>query len=210
MFEELKNSFEKNILFLIEGVTKLGKIKYRGAELQKENIKKLILASSKDIRVLLIKLADRYHNMQTLKFLPAEKQHRIALETYEIYAPLAYRLGMQRVSGELEDLAFPYINPEAYEWLKKNIQAKYEDREKYLLRLKPIVIKALYDAKIEPVQVDFRAKRHSSLYKKLLRYDMDVDKIYDLVAFRIILKTVSDCYAALGIIHHLWPLFLEE
>ncbi|MFA4999700.1 MAG: RelA/SpoT family protein [Parcubacteria group bacterium] len=204
-FDELQNTFGKAITFLVEGVTKLGQIKYRGAEQQKENIKKLILASSKDVRVLFIKLADRYHNMQTLRFLPPEKQHRIALETYEIYAPLAYRLGMQKVSGELEDLAFPYINPEAYEWLHKNVKGKYEDREKYLARIKPAVIKALSDANIKPLKVDFRAKRYSSLYKKLLRYDMDIEKIYDLVAFRIIVESLADCYAALGVIHKLWP-----
>ena len=204
-FKELREIFGENIAFLVEGVTKLGKIKYRGEERHKESIKKLILASSKDVRVLLIKLADRYHNMQTLKHLPIEKQQRIALETYEIYAPLAYRLGMQKASGELEDLAFPYINPEAYEWLYKNVRVKYEDREKYLTRIKPIVLKALTDASIKPLRIDFRAKRYSSLYKKLLRYDMDIEKIYDLVAFRIIVETVADCYAALGIIHQLWP-----
>jgi len=203
--EELRQIFGENIAFLVEGTTKLSKIKYRGEERQKENIKKLILASSKDVRVLLIKLADRYHNMQTLKHLPLEKQQRIALETYEIYAPLAYRLGMQRISGELEDLAFPYINPEAYEWLYKNIRVKYEDREKYLTRIRPMVLKALTDASIKPLKIDFRAKRYSSLYKKLLRYDMDIEKIYDLVSFRIIIKTVADCYAALGAIHQLWP-----
>ncbi len=203
--DALRESFGADMMFLVEGATKLGKIKYRGLERQKENIKKLILASSEDIRVLIIKLADRYHNMQTLGYLPPDKQQRIAIETYEIYAPLAYRLGMQKVSGELEDLAFPYINPDAYKWLQKNVKTKYEDREKYLTRIKPIVIKALSDACIKPLKVDFRAKRYSSLYKKLLRYDMDIEKIYDLVAFRIILDTVSDCYAALGIIHNLWP-----
>ena len=203
--EVIEKSFGKAIAFLIEGTTKLGKIKYRGIERQKENIKKLILASSEDIRVLLIKLADRYHNMQTLNYLLPDKQLRIAIETYEIYAPLAYRLGMQKVSGELEDLAFPYINPDAYKWLQKNVKTKYEDREKYLTRLKPMVIKALTDANIHPVKIDFRAKRYSSLYKKLLRYDMDIEKVYDLVAFRIIVETISDCYATLGIIHNLWP-----
>lgn len=203
--QKLQEIFGHDIAFLVDGITKLGKIKYRGIDRQKENIKKLIIASSKDIRVLLIKLADRYHNMQTLKYLPSEKQQRIALETYEIYAPLAYRLGMQKASGELEDLAFPYINPEAYDWLLKNIKTKYIDREKYLMRIKPLVIKALHDANIKPIKVDFRAKRYSSLYKKLLRYDMDTDKIYDLVAFRIIVESVADCYSTLGIIHKLWP-----
>ncbi len=204
-FDSIEASFGPSVRFIVDGVTKLGKIKYRGIESQKENIKKLILASSEDIRVLIVKLSDRYHNMQTLKFLPKEKQKRIAEETYEIYAPIAYRLGMQRLSGELEDLAFPYINPEAYEWLMKNVRVRYTDREKYLTRLKPIVIKALSDAHITPLKVDFRAKRYSSLYKKLLRYDMDIEKVYDLVAFRIIVDSVSDCYAALGIIHNIWP-----
>ena len=203
--ERIKDEFGPSVCFIVDGVTKLGKIKYRGVESQRENIKKLILASSEDIRVLLVKLADRYHNMMTLKFLPSDKQKRIALETYEIYAPIAYRLGMQRLSGELEDLAFPYINREAYDWLMKNIRARYEDRVKYLTRIKPIVMKALSDADIETLRLDFRAKRYSSLYKKLLRYDMDVEKVYDLVAFRIIVKSVGDCYAALGIIHNLWP-----
>lgn len=203
--EKISEEFGETVAFLVDGVTKLGKIKYRGTESQKENIKKLILASSEDIRVLLVKLADRYHNISTLKFLPPEKQHRIALETYDIYAPLAYRLGMQRISGELEDLSFPYINPEGYNWLLKNVKEKYEDREKYLTRIKPIVMKALQDAHINASHIDFRAKRYSSLYKKLLRYDMDIEKIHDLVAFRIIVESVSDCYAALGIIHNLWP-----
>jgi len=204
-FKDLRGIFGSNIALLVEGVTNLGKIKYRGEEKQKESIKRFIFASNKNIRVLLIKLADRYHNMQTLKHLPIEKQRRIALETYEIYAPLAYRLGMQKVSGELEDLAFPYISPEAHEWLYKNVQIKYEDREKYLTRIKPVVLKALIDANINPLRIDFRAKRYSSLYKKLLRYDMDIEKIYDLISFRIIVKTVADCYAALGAIHQLWP-----
>lgn len=202
---EIEKTFGHGTAFLVDGVTKLGRIKYRGDEEQRENIKKLIIASSEDIRVLIVKLADRYHNMSTLKFLPEEKQLRIALETYEIYAPLAYRLGMQRLSGELEDLAFPYINPDGYKWLIENVRVRYEDREKYLQRIKPHVVKALKDAAIEPLQIDFRAKRYSSLYKKLVRYDMNIDRVYDLIAFRIIVKSVSDCYAALGVIHNLWP-----
>jgi GTP pyrophosphokinase len=203
--EELDKNFGPEIMSLVDGVTKLGHVKYRGDEKQKENIRKLILAISKDLRVIFIKLADRLHNMQTLKSLPLEKQKRISLETYEIYASLAYRLGMQHLSGELEDLAFPYLYPEEYKWLISNMKTRYEEREKYLKRIKPVVIKELTLAGIEAIKVDFRAKRYSSLYKKLLRYEMDVDKIYDLVAFRIIVKNVEDCYAALGIIHKLWP-----
>ena len=203
--EDIKKEFGDHVAFLVDGITKLGRVKYRGEEAQRENIKKLILASSEDIRVLIIKLADRYHNMQTLKYLKPAKQYRIALETYEIYAPIAYRLGMQHLSGELEDLAFPYINPDGYKWLISNVKVKYEDREKYLHRIKPIVVAALRDAGIEPVKIDFRAKRYSSLYKKLVRYDMNIERIYDLIAFRIIVNSLADCYAALGVIHSLWP-----
>jgi GTP pyrophosphokinase len=203
--EDLDKNFGPEIASLIDGVTKLGHVKYRGDEKQKDNIKKLILAISKDLRVIFVKLADRLHNMQTLKSLPPEKQKRISLETYEIYSSLAYRLGMQHLAGALEDLAFPYLYPEEYKWLVSNMKTRYEEREKYLKRIKPVVIKELATAGIEALKVDFRAKRYSSLYKKLLRYEMDVDKIYDLVAFRIVVKNIQDCYAALGVIHKLWP-----
>lgn len=203
--DDLEKNFGPEIKNLVDGVTKLGYVKYRGDETQKDNIRKLILAISKDIRVIFIKLADRLHNMQTLKSLPPDKQKRISLETYEIYSSLAYRLGMQHLAGELEDLAFPYLYPEEYKWLISNMKTRYEEREKYLKRIKPIVIRELALAGVEPLCVDFRAKRYSSLYKKLLRYEMDIDKIYDLVAFRIIVKNIQDCYATLGVIHKLWP-----
>jgi GTP pyrophosphokinase len=203
--EELEKNFGKEVAFLVDGVTKLGKIKYRGSENQAENLRKLVLKLSQDLRVVFIKLADRLHNMRTLSALPPLKQKRIALETDEIYAPLAYRLGMQNVSGELQDLAFPYLHPREAEWLKETVSARYEERIKYLERVKPSVEKALSEHNIPPVAIDFRAKRYSSLYKKLVRHNMDIDKIYDLVAFRIIVDTTEQCYAALGIIHQLWP-----
>ena len=202
---KIKEEFGEEISFIVDGVTKLGKIKYRGVERQVENLRKMILALSQDIRVIIVKLADRLHNMRTLSAVPPQKQKRIALETMEIYAPLAYRLGMQRVSGELEDLAFPYIYPKEYKWLLDNVRGKYEERERYVQKVKPIVAEALEKAGINLIKIDLRAKRYSSLYKKMLRYDMDIDKIYDLVAIRIIVKTVEDCYAALGVIHNLWP-----
>ena len=192
-------------MFLVDGVTKLGRVKYRGAENKAENMRKLILALSQDLRVVFVKLADRLHNMRTLAALPPAKQKRIALETDEIYAPLAYRLGMQNVSGELQDLALPYLHPKEYEWLRQTSAARYEKRLAYLERLRPDVEKLLAKQGIKPIAIDFRAKRYSSLYKKLLRHDMDMDKIYDLVAMRIIVGTISECYAALGIIHELWP-----
>lgn len=202
---EVRKEFGEEVAFLVDGVTKLGKIKYRGVEAQVENLRKMLLALSQDIRVIIVKLGDRLHNMTTLAALPPQKQKRIALETMDIYAPLAYRLGMQRLSGELEDLAFPYIYPQEYKWLVENITERYEERERYLERVKPIVIEELKKAGIAPLMMDSRAKRYASLYKKLLRYEMDIEKIHDLVALRIVVGTVEECYAALGIIHKLWP-----
>jgi guanosine-3',5'-bis(diphosphate) 3'-pyrophosphohydrolase len=202
--EELLNKFGEEITFLVHGVTKIGGVKYRGHEKQVENLRKMILAMAEDLRVILIKLADRYHNMQTLDALPTNKRQRIAMETMEIYAPLAYRLGMQKLSGELEDLAFPYVYPSEYRWLIKNLKEKYENRECYLKKIQPVVEEALRDAGVDVISIDFRAKRYSSLYKKLLRYEMNIDRIYDLVAFRVIVKNVEDCYTALGAIHNVW------
>ena len=203
--EKIKEGFGTDVAFIVDGVTKLGKIKYRGVERQVENLRKMILALSEDIRVVIVKLADRLHNMQTLNALPQQKQKRIALETLDIYAPIAYRLGMQSISGTLEDFAFPYIYPQEYRWLINNVKEKYEERERYIKSVQPIVAEALHNNSIEAVRIDSRAKHYSSLYKKLLRYDMDIEKIYDLVALRIIVKSVEDCYAALGVIHNLWP-----
>lgn len=204
--DEIKRRFGEEIAFLVEGVTKLGRLKYRiPEERQAESLRKMLLAISRDIRVILIKLADRLHNMKTLKFLSVPKQKRIALETSEIYAPLAYRLGMQNLAGELDDLAFPYIHPEEYAWLLKNIKECYEERENYSKKVKAVVEKALKENNIESIKIDFRAKHYSSLYKKLLRYDMNVDQVYDLVALRIIVKTIEECYAVLGLIHQMWP-----
>ena len=143
--------------------------------------------------------------MQTLKALPIQKQKRVALETYDIYAPLAYRLGMQNLSGELEDLAFPYLYPDEYKWLIENVRERYEERVRYLERVRPILEEALKKNNIKVAGIDYRAKRYSSLYKKLKRYDMNLDQIYDLVAKRIVVGTIEDCYAALGVIHQMWP-----
>ncbi len=204
--EKIEKEFGEEIAFLIDGVTKLGRLKYRTPEEKTaENIRKMILALSRDLRVVLIKLADRLHNMKTLAAIPSQKQKRVALETSEIYAPLAYRLGMTSLAGELEDLAFTYLHPGEYQWLLDNIKERYEERQNYLERVRPILEKALAENNIEPLKIDFRAKHYSSLYKKLLRYDMNLEQVYDLVAMRIIVETIEDCYAVLGIIHHLWP-----
>lgn len=204
--EEITKQFGEEIAFLIEGVTKLGRLKYRTSEeKQAENLRKMFLAISRDIRVILIKLADRLHNMKTLKFLPPQKQKRIAVETSEIYAPLAYRLGMANLAGELEDLAFPYLHPDENKWLMKNIKDHYEERQKYLEKIEKILENALQKHDIRPIKIDYRVKRYSSLFKKLFRSDMNLEQIYDLVAMRIIVKNIEECYAVLGIIHQLWP-----
>ncbi|HXF43947.1 MAG TPA: RelA/SpoT family protein [Candidatus Paceibacterota bacterium] len=202
---EIDKGFGKEVSFLVDGLTKLKKIQYPGGDPNVETLRKFIVSFSRDLRVVIIKLADRLHNMQTLSFLPEERRRKIAWETAEIYAPLAYRLGMQRLSGELEDLAFPHLRPEEYSWLLENVKDRYEEREEYAQRIKPVVKKNLERNGVKVLGIDSRAKRYSSLYKKLQRYDMDLEKIYDLVALRIIVKTIEDCYAALGVIHKLWP-----
>jgi len=202
---ELQKEFGKEIAKMVDGVTKLGTVKYRGDKAQADNLRKLVLAMAEDLRVIFIKLADRLHNMQTIEPLPQEKRERIALETMEIYAPLAYRLGMQNLSGELQDLAFPYAYPDEYDWIVDHIQERYEQREAYLAKLKPKVKKSLEENDINVISIDFRAKRYASLYKKLLKNEMNIDKIYDLVAFRIIVPDIESCYGTLGVIHNLWP-----
>jgi GTP pyrophosphokinase len=203
--EAIKKEFGDEIAFLVEGATKLGSLKYSEEEQGMESLRKMILAISKDLRVIFIKLADRLHNMKTLGFIPTQKQKRIALETAEIYAPIAYRLGMQGVAGELEDLAFPYIYPDKHKWLVQAVKESYEERMRYLKGVEPIVRASLQKAGINSASIDYRAKRLYSLYKKLLRYDMNIDNIYDLIAMRIIVNTVEECYLLLGILHQIWP-----
>ena len=203
--ETIQKEFGKEVAFLVDGVTKLGHIKYRGAEHKAENLRKMILALALDLRVVFIKLADRLHNMQTLGALPPAKQKRVALETDEIYAPLAYRLGMHYLSGELEDLAFPYLHPREHRWVLSATKGQFEERLSYLERMKPRVKKLLEEHDLRPLDIEIRAKRYASLYKKLLKRDMDMGRIYDLVAMRVVMNTVAECYAALGVIHEAWP-----
>ena len=142
--------------------------------------------------------------MKTLEFMTPEKQKEISWETIEIYAPLAYRLGMQKVSGDLQDLSFPYLYSEEYKWIKENVIEQFEERALYAEKIKPIIKKALLEEGITPIAVDSRAKHYYSLWKKLMRYDMDLEKIYDLVALRVIVKNIEECYATLGVIHKNW------
>jgi len=202
--DEIRSRFGEETLFLVNGVTKLGKIRFRGAERHVGSLQKLFLATSKDIRVLIIKLADRLHNMKTLEHVPPEKQKRIAMETMEVYAPIAHRLGMGKITGELQDLAFPYINPEDYKRVKELADPKRIEKNESLNKIHKVLTKELKKEKIHDVVTDYRLKHLYSIYEKLQRKDFDIDRIYDISALRILVPTVSDCYRVLGIVHSLW------
>lgn len=202
--KEIEKEFGKEILFLVLGVTKLGKLKYRGLKRHAESLRKMLVAMAQDIRVIMIRFADRLHNAQTLRFLPPEKQKRIADETIEIFAPLANRLGMWRVKGLLEDSAFPYSEPEAYKKVIALRKTKGRETVKKLQKMYRTIHTELLKQNITRVQVDYRVKYLYSLYQKLLKNDMNIDQIYDISALRIIVPTVGECYQVLGIIHQLW------
>ncbi len=204
---EMTEEFGEHITKLVEGVTKLGKLRYTGAERHVESLRKFFVAMADDVRVVAIKLCDRLHNIQTLEHVSPEKQKRIALETLEIHARLADRLGMGRLKAQLEDAAFPYVYPEEY---KKTVQIfeamkpiSNEQLEKVVNTLKEDL--SIFDVEIE--RIDHRVKHLYSLYQKLKRYKMDESKVYDIFALRIIVPTVSDCYQALGVIHGLYRPF---
>ncbi len=203
---EIEKNFGPEVAKLVAGITKLGIIKYRGMEKYAENLRKMFVSMAQDIRIILIKMADRLHNLKTLDSLPAEKQKRIAQESLEIYAPIANRLGMGHIKGELEDLAFPYVYPEKYEWMQKEIIPKIETKMEYIRKVIKVIEKELQQQKTKILSIHGRKKRLYSLYLKLQKphYNGDVAKIYDLVAIRIIVPTVADCYQTLGIIHRLW------
>ncbi len=206
--DSVRGEFGDDVAGLVGNMTKINSVRYRADEsslAQAENIRRFIIAISEDLRVVFIKLADRLHNMRTLHALPPEKQLRIASETSEIYAALAYRLGMHGLSGELDELAFPYLHPEAHRWLLDNVSEKYEERRAYANRLKPLMERIVAPVCSGPFTIQARAKRYASLYKKLQKYDMDLSRVYDLVALRVIVPTVADCYGALGAVHAQWP-----
>jgi len=202
--EDVIERFGEEIANLVEGVTKLGHYKYRGRERHIESLRKLLIASSEDVRVIIIKLADRLHNIQTLEHVPEEKQKRIALETIEIHANLAWRLGMGKLTGELQDYAFPYAYPKEYEMTEKLLKQKKKRDEKYMEKVYKSLKKELALHGITENKTHSRIKRKYSLYKKLQRKDMDIEKVYDLVALRVIVPNIEDCYKVLGIIHNMW------
>ncbi len=202
--KEIEKEFGGEILFLVEGVTKLGKLRYHGTERYNESLRKLFIAMSKDIRVLIIKLCDRLDNMQTLSAIPEEKQLRIAKETLEIYSPIAYRLGIKRLQRDLEDISFAYVYPEEYQKIKNILHIKRDETEKHLDKFQKSLKKELAKNGILDFKIDYRVKSLYSLYKKLQKYKWDLETIYDVSALRIIVKEVSECYRILGIIHGAW------
>ena len=202
--EKIRQEFGAEILFLVNGVTKLGKLKYHGAERHMESLRKLFVASAQDIRVIIIKLCDRLHNMRTLEFVRPDKQKRIALETLEIFAPLAYRLSIRKLSRELEDLSFPYVYPKEFKEVKELIKLKNDETLPKLERFMKSVMRTLAEEGLTNFHTDYRQKGLYSLSKKIVKKDGDIEKIYDILALRIFTETVSDCYKALGIIHNKW------
>lgn len=202
--EELEQNFGPQVAKLVRGITKLGKLKYRGLERYAENLRKMFVAMAEDVRVVIIKLADRLHNLKTLSALPPVKQQRIARETLEIYAPIANRLGIGELKGELEDLAFRYVYPEEYAWVQEHAKARIEDQWAYTDTIIEQVKTLLAEHGLTPVTIHGRAKHLYSLYRKLQRKDMDLSKVYDLVAVRIVVANVQDCYHALGLLHSKW------
>jgi GTP pyrophosphokinase len=202
--EEVKEAFGEEILFLVEGVTKLGSVRYHGTDRHNESLRKLFVATSQEIRVLMVKLADRLHNMQTLEYVPKEKQERIARETLEIYVPVAHRLGMGRFRKELEDLAFPYVFPEEYKKVQKIARAPLKHALDTLEKLRKTLQKKLAEIGIKDFKTSSRVKGMYSLFRKLERREWDIDAIHDLLAIRVIVPSIEECYRTLGIVHELW------
>lgn len=202
--EMLKAEFGQDIVDLVNGVTKLGTMKYRGHERHVESLRKFFMAMANDLRILIIKLADRLHNVSTLQHVRPDKQKRIALETIEIHARLADRIGMGKLKGDLEDASFPYAYPKEYEEVSKLIASKSEINQKELQTVAKELTTELDKQKIRIIEIGQRAKHKYSLWQKLKRYDMDIDKIYDLIALRVIVDDIEDCYRVLGIVHSLW------
>ncbi len=206
--EEITEQFGAEVALLVDGVTKLGQLSYDAdkIEVQAENLRKMFLAMAKDIRVIIIKLADRLHNMRTLQYMKPEKQREKAKETMDIYAPIAQRLGISKIKIELDDLALKYLEPDAYYDLVKQVAERKSVREEHINSLVAAVSKVITDAGIR-ASIMGRAKHFFSIYKKMVNQNKTLDQIYDLFAIRIIVKDVKDCYAALGVIHeHYTPI----
>ncbi|NLY90680.1 MAG: bifunctional (p)ppGpp synthetase/guanosine-3',5'-bis(diphosphate) 3'-pyrophosphohydrolase [Firmicutes bacterium] len=202
--EEIAGKFGEEVAALVDGLTKLSKIVFQNKqEQQVENLRKMFLAMAKDVRVILIKLADRMHNMRTLRFLPVERRKRIARETLEIYAPLAHRLGMYRMKWELEDIAFHYLEPEKYYELVQKVAQKRSEREREIEENIKVLADHLAELNIK-ADIQGRPKHFYSVYQKMVKQNKDFSEIYDLMALRVLVDTIQDCYEVLGVVHTLW------
>ena len=202
--DDLQRLFGDEVSQIVDGVTKIGRFEFGSyEERQAENMRKMILAMASDIRVILIKLADRLHNMRTLDFHATEKQRLIAQETLDIYAPLAGRLGIHWIRTELQDLAFSYLDPDMYEEVVGGLKRNEEERERYIKEVRGIIQEKLADFGLKG-KVNGRPKNIFSIYKKMVTQNLDLEHIYDIIAFRIILETIRECYEALGVVHSLW------
>ena len=203
--ERIRELFGADVAHVVEGVTKLGAISFSSSEeRQAENFRKMLLAMVDDVRVILVKLADRLHNMRTLHHLPEERRIKIAQETRDIYAPIANRLGMSKIKNELEELAFRYLEPKSYESLRSRVESRRRATEGMIEELRKNITAKLVEAQVPVIAIDGRIKRLFSIHQKLKRQKIDLDQVYDLVALRIVTQSVKDCYAALGIIHQTW------
>ncbi len=203
--EDVKREFGETVAILVDGVTKISQIKFRNSyEKQGENMRKMIIAMGKDVRVLLIKLCDRLHNMRTLNFMPFEKQERIALETLEIYCPLAGRLGISSLKNELEDLCFRYYRPDTYYELVQKVRKTESETMRYIEDVINMVKKELQKAQLTQYEVYGRAKHLWSVYRKMTARNIDYDQVHDVLAFRVLVGSVGECYAVLGLVHSLW------
>ena len=209
--EEIRREFGLEVATLVDGLTKISNLTFRSAvEEQAENYRKLLLSVARDVRVLIIKLADRLHNMRTLEHLPVEKRERIALETREIYAPLAHRFGMAGIKAELEDLAFKFLEPDDYRALVKKVQQRRSERDQTIERLRVPLAEELKRAGLADFEITGRPKNLWSIHKKMKKRDKPFEEIYDLLAVRVLVDTVADCYHALGVIHHTWTPLQER
>ena len=209
--DELREQFGQEIGDIVDGLTKISSLSFRSStEEQVENYRKLLLSIAKDARVIIVKLADRLHNMRTLEHLPADRKRRIARETRELYAPLAHRFGMAGIKAELEDLSFKFLEPDDYRALAKKLRAKRGERDEMINRLRGPLIEALEGSGIEDCEVTGRPKHLWSVYRKMKQRDKPLEEIYDLMAIRVLIKTVPDCYHVLGVIHHHWTPLQER